>query len=486
MRTSTTGSNRNTMRVGVPMLCFIAFSLIGRTLSFSISSNTNQNVRRHPSSPVGGIVGSRKNLLVGNAKFCATYLQGTWEDLESSVAPSSPTATLPTSIDSVLDPSTPTYSTTHPTLFRERHGWCPYSERVWLTLECGNISYDTIRIDNTGGGRPSYYAGQTPQMRWDDGRVQGESMDLVYELDTRYGLGLRSEDDDVRSVVKEFSTIFPRARPSSRAAYLFQYNCEPLSRGTFERTLQLTNELLGETDGNFFCGDDFTAADVAWAPFLERYRYQLPCLHDGLWPDDVFTYQNLSDWYTAMELIPAYSCRVMGDAASWRKVLNMAGFGNAGFPPEIMANMDTILQTEDRLARELTRDTGKVLWSRYREAPGREYVADTPSKEVALTLVRNRRAIVADALKQASKGSKHLMSMEQSEDVIDAALLELAEALADDNLDKEFDAKDAKNVVSDAALAMARFLDDRICVPRDMGAIPAAYLKVLANSESKE
>jgi hypothetical protein len=40
---------------------------------------------------------------------------------------------------------------TRPTLFRERHGWCPYSERVWLALEAKGIEYDTIYIDNIYG-----------------------------------------------------------------------------------------------------------------------------------------------------------------------------------------------------------------------------------------------------------------------------------------------------------------------------------------------
>ena len=267
-------------------------------------------------------VPSDRSQVLSEAK--SNSLRASWKDVEATVSSSVATTRRPLSIDSVLDPQTPTYSKTKPTLYRERHGWCPYSERVWLTLEYGNIDYDTIRIDNTGGGRPSYYSGQTPQMRWPDGRTQGESMDLVYELDRRYDLGLRSDDEDVRAVANDFRNVFPQARPSSRAAYLFQYNGEPLSRSTFEQTLQATNELLGETDGNFFCGDNFTAADVAWAPFLERYRYQLPCLHENLWPDDVFSYQNLSDWYAAVELVPAYACRVSGDAASWRKVLNMA------------------------------------------------------------------------------------------------------------------------------------------------------------------
>ena len=40
---------------------------------------------------------------------------------------------------------------TRPTLYRERHGWCPYSERVWLAMEAKGIAYDTIYIDNIYG-----------------------------------------------------------------------------------------------------------------------------------------------------------------------------------------------------------------------------------------------------------------------------------------------------------------------------------------------
>lgn len=36
------------------------------------------------------------------------------------------------------------------TLFRERNGWCPYSERVFLAFEHKKLSYDTFLIDNMG------------------------------------------------------------------------------------------------------------------------------------------------------------------------------------------------------------------------------------------------------------------------------------------------------------------------------------------------
>ena len=69
-----------------------------------------------------------------------------WQDLEKSLISSTQHDTPITIVDSALDPTKPTYSTERPTLFRERHGWCPYSERVWLALESTNIAYDTVRI----------------------------------------------------------------------------------------------------------------------------------------------------------------------------------------------------------------------------------------------------------------------------------------------------------------------------------------------------
>ena len=71
-----------------------------------------------------------------------------------------------------------------PVLDRERNGWCPYSERVWLTLELKSIEFATVLIDNTGPGpRPPGYSGSTPQMRWPGTqRPQGESLDLMKEL----------------------------------------------------------------------------------------------------------------------------------------------------------------------------------------------------------------------------------------------------------------------------------------------------------------
>ncbi|KAL9186587.1 hypothetical protein ACHAXT_005825 [Thalassiosira profunda] len=406
-----------------------------------------------------------------------------WQDLENALT-SSRTQKAPVVIDSALDPSEPNYSTSKPTLFRERHGWCPYSERAWLALEATNVDYDTIRIDNTGPGRrPSYFGGQTPQMRWPDGRVQGESMDLVQEVDSRFSGALYPDSikNDVINKGRAFASTFPsKSRPSSRAAFLFDWSGEPLWKSEFESVLSKTDELLASSDGPFFCGDAFTAADIAWAPFLERYSAQLPCLHEGLTPRDAAKYPHLNDWYTAMETqVPAYACRVRGNPSSWRKVLTMAGYGNAGVPPAVVDRMADLGIEESRPQTEEERARDQALWDDYRST--RPHLAKSPSAEAGRVLLGNREAIVTDTLKRAD--SLEDSGLPLDEEGLDGAMRALTAMLIYGDQDGHYDeleaaSKEAQDV--NGVFAMASFLDQRMCVPRDMGAMSADAIKRLS------
>ena len=224
------------------------------------------------------------------------------------------------------------------TLFRERNGWCPYSHRVWLAFEYKKIPYNTVLIDNMGS-RPSWYRGTTPQVTWGDGRSIGESDDILRALDREFPDASRKLfpkecKADIERIISEFQRCFPKGtRPSSRAAYLFRNGGGPVFRSDFEAALDATDALLSETsdEGPFFCGNIFTAADCAWAPFLERYAAQLPLLHCGLQPKGGH-WRHVAAWFEAMEsLVPAYCC-CQGDVWSWAKVLRSAGYGNGGTP----------------------------------------------------------------------------------------------------------------------------------------------------------
>lgn len=165
-----------------------------------------------------------------------------------------------------------------------------------------------------------------------------------------------------------------------------------------------------------------------------------------------------------MDQVPAYACRVKGDASSWRKVLSMAGFGNAFLPPEIEANME-VLAEKEAVAAQSTIDEG--IWSEY--ASSRPYLSETPQKEAALVMARNRKAIAADALKRADSSPRREKGLPTSESELEEAMREMIQMLIDDD-----------GGVTERAAALAAFLDFRMCVPRDMGAMPAAAIKQLA------
>jgi glutathione S-transferase len=389
----------------------------------------------------------------------------------------------PVAINGASYSSRPSTTEGTPTLYRERHGWCPYSERIWLALEAKGVDYDTVYIDNIYG-RPSWYSGDTPQMRWQDGKSQSESMDLVREVDKRFDGGhvtLYPDDiaNEVINKVRAFRDIFPRgARPSSRAAFLFRYDGEPLWKNEFEKVLRETDELLAETagDGPFFCGTRFTAADVAWAPFLERYAGQLPCLHEGLNPKCEESYPHLSAWYQAMdEVVPEYACLVRGDSSSWRKVLTMAGFGNAGGVPLLVSSrMDDEGAKESAPLTPEEKLRQQSIWDRY--AATRPYAASSPGEEAASVLIRNREMIVKDIVKRVGmKTNKFDLPLDEKE--LDVTIRSLACILCGDRYDCEII---EECEIGEHVKTLASFLDERMCVPRDMGALSAACFKRLA------
>ncbi|CAK9027719.1 unnamed protein product [Durusdinium trenchii] len=251
----------------------------------------------------------------------------------------------------------------------------------------------------------------------------------------------------VTELVNAFRSTFPKqTRPSSRAAFLFSWN-GPIFRSEFEATLDKTEDLLANHGGPFFHGEQISAADCAWAPFLERYAAQLPCLHRGLWPYDPSHWPRLGAWYEAMDAkFPAYSARIRGDEVSWRKVLAQAGYGNAGVPPDLVE--------ED--AEHPQPSVG--AWATY--AANRPHVAPTPHEEVANRIVRNREALAKDAV----------ASGVNSEDV-DEGLRAVATALLEE-----------PKCLSRRALSLATYLDDRLCVPRDLGYLPGKALRQLVRA----
>jgi glutathione S-transferase len=82
--------------------------------------------------------------------------------------------------------------------------------------------------------------------------------------------------------------------------------------------LEEIDEMLEEyDDGPFLTGKSISAADVYWAPFLERLAAQVPVFYPTLAPRTLkgSRFEALSEWYDAMdEEVPCYASRVKGRA----------------------------------------------------------------------------------------------------------------------------------------------------------------------------
>ena len=349
-----------------------------------------------------------------------------WSDLERQILPSATSssssafddAPLPVNIDSVFQPAKPAVSD-NPILFRERHGWCPYSERVWWALELAGVDYDTVRIDNTGHGpKPSYWSGTTPQLRWPQtDRNQGESMDLVYAIDERYHqMGLQSDESRVRDCVARMRDTFPRrARPSSRAAFLFQNNGDPLGRSVFEETLAQTNAMLLQRRwwtlfvrrradrGRRGLGALSRAVPV---PAAGPARGAAARIDPNGRPSNGGTPPSTGCRRTrvASRATPAAGARCSPWPALATRVPCHRRFATTWWPCRRPRRkrfgrhpMCWMSDDDDKQATELQ------LWNEYRDQGRRaSYLAATPSSEAARILAHNREPILQDTVKRVA------------------------------------------------------------------------------------
>ena len=434
------------------------------------------------------------------------------------------------------------------TLYRERNGWCPHSERLWLALEAKGVTdYGTVLVEARGdtydgaptgaeergedgrpalldglglpqlrlppppsvgsGGNPSMGVGYAPQpsvLR--SGAGEEDSVALLQELDALFpgseplwpplladGSGLPAcTGDAVAAAVDAYweaaaGAVAPCGRgPASRAAGLFRsdegYRLDPLPRAAFEAVLDTAERILrrgggddGGSAGPFFCGPVLSAADVTWAPLLERYAAQLPCLHRGLRPrGNDGRWPRLDRWYSAMDAVPAYACRIRGDAPSWQKVLHRDPWwppADLWHPRDTVGPKGELLISEAECAEAFggTAVTGEV-WARY--AAARPHVASSPAGEAAVALVRNRREILADAARWAEEVGYVVCSVEE----LDMGLQTLAWILSGgDDLSQREELLDSTSVV-----LLSEYLNERLCVPRDMGAPAAAAIRELS------
>ena len=463
--------------------------------------------------------------------FCTESLSivPSWSDLSKATLPSTDLskAILP-SIDCLVEAKKNTNANiddiiesqidqTLPIFYRERNGWCVHSARLWLAMEAKGIRYNTCLVEARGDtydgspkqdeedntdGRPECLLGlDLPQLRAvsTDGKHEllsgagnRECMSLLEKLDDMFPSSKpiwppldhkgnpACKREVVSAAIRAFMGIAPGSeicRQSPRAAWLFcseeGYRLDPLPRETFEKVLDGIEAVLGQSSGVFLAGNFFSAADFFWSPMLERYSAQLPCLYEGLRPrGDVDRWPHMNAWYKAMDNVPAYACRVRGDGLSWRKVLYREPWWpseETWHPRDTVGPKGELKASEDEVIN-LFGDTNVQddVWEKH--VSSNLHVAMTPEREAAACIIRNHQQLSSDFIKWADEWGYD----EFSADEIDRELRKIATDLA---AYEELTVDIGEKITNRISLALAAYFDDRICVPRDMGAPAATKLR---------
>ena len=394
----------------------------------------------------------------------------TWSALEAKL-PSLAPPSQPAVYDTTTLGETPPTTTTQLTIHIDRNHWCPNCERVLFALELKNVAYTKILVHDEYSNPKAL-----PKLSWPDGTVQ-QGMEDIYQMlekiQAEYpnnGPDLYKQDisvsvDIVRaSIERRFHGIMPRfTEPSTVAPYIF---CNEESRQRdghaivpkfkFDVCLEEIDEVLEEyDDGPFFAGSDITAADVFWAPYVQRMAAQLPLLYEGLEPRSS-KFAAIQEWLDALdEQFPCYSCKIKARAETWQHVLRT-------FHPELQLLPD---MTVPNLPTKSSFDANQI-WTKY--AQDKPYLEPTPILQVAAQIIRQRESLAL----AAAAACKSIADTATA----DAALYELCSMLLDfcDDTDQEA----AASKLSGNARDVASFLTspEGLAVPRDVGVIPMQAL----------
>jgi glutathione S-transferase len=193
------------------------------------------------------------------------------------------------------------------TLYRDNHAWCPYCQKIWLWLEEKQIPYRIEKVTMfCYGEKESWYkrkvpSGMLPALEL-DGRIITESDDILIALEREFGvLSLGMRDPQVLTL-RQLERLLFRAwcnwlcRPANSAPE------ESQNRDRFAGVVEMVEEALGSTPGDYFLAE-FSTADVIFTPYVERMNASLYYYKGYFLREDN---PRMKAWFAAMETRSTY------------------------------------------------------------------------------------------------------------------------------------------------------------------------------------
>lgn len=231
-----------------------------------------------------------------------------WEELQQLATFERDTINGPTNSQARLRLFGQAESDVRVTLYRDRHAWCPYCQKVWLWLEEKQIPYRIEKVTMfCYGTKEKWYkqkvpSGMLPALEL-DGQLITESDDILLALEDAFGPLNRVGMRDRRALpLRQLERLlfrgwctwlcYPRRSPRD----------EQRSREQFTAIVAQVEAALASTPGPYFL-EEFGIVDLVFTPYVERmnaslYYYKGYSLREEN--------RKLSDWFDAMETRSTY------------------------------------------------------------------------------------------------------------------------------------------------------------------------------------
>ncbi len=201
------------------------------------------------------------------------------------------------------------------TLYRDRHSWCPYCQKIWLWLEFKRIPYKVKKINMfCYGQKESWFldkvkSGKLPAIEF-KGQVITESDNIIAFLENEYGpLGSFITSNNLR-VTRELEREIFRSWCNWLCRESFNYIDNSFRKKRFKQSISKLDEMLSRSKLGFIdpsvsnSGDvEPGIGDIIFIPYMERINASLS-YYKGF--NLRSNYRNVDKWLTLFEATSVY------------------------------------------------------------------------------------------------------------------------------------------------------------------------------------
>ncbi len=200
-------------------------------------------------------------------------------------------------------------------LYRDRHSWCPYCQKIWLWLEFKRIPYKVKKINMyCYGQKEKWYlnkvsSGKLPAIEL-NGKVITESDNIITFLENEFGtLGSSLLSNDIREVRKLEREIF-RSWCNWLCRKSFSYLDESFRKKKFRESITKLEKILSLSKTGFIDSPTYDSeklepgtGDIIFIPYMERMNASLG-YYKGF--DLRNKYPFIDRWLTLFENLSTY------------------------------------------------------------------------------------------------------------------------------------------------------------------------------------